>query len=227
MLNRMKNGRRIVVKLGTSTLTGGTQQISPPRMVDLVRQMAHVHDLGAELILVSSGAIAAGREVLDFPELPRYIPKKQMLAAVGQPMLMARYADFFAIFDKRVAQVLLTRTDLADRRRYLNARNTFQALLSQQVIPVVNENDTVATEEIRFGDNDALSAHVAGLVEADELILLTDQDGLFTGDPRQVANARLIKQVPAEEFSSDLIRSAGGSLSGAGHRRHDDETQRC
>ena len=212
----MKNGRRIVLKLGTSTLTGGTQQISPPRMVDLVRQIAYVHDLGYELILVSSGAIAAGREVLNFPELPRHIPKKQMLAAVGQPTLMARYADFFAIFDKRVAQVLLTRTDLADRRRYLNARNTFQALLNQQVIPVVNENDTVATEEIRFGDNDALSAHVAGLVEADELILLTDQDGLFTGDPRQVANARLIQQVPAEEFSSDLIRSAGGTLSGLG-----------
>ncbi len=212
----MKNNQRVVIKLGTSTLTGGTQRISPPRVVDLARQMACIHSRGNEVILVSSGAIAAGREALEYPELPRFIPKKQMLAAVGQPTLMARYAEFFGIYGKRVAQVLLTRADLADRSRYLNARNTFHALLNQGVIPVVNENDTVATDEIRFGDNDALSAHVAGLVEADVLILLTDQDGLFTGDPRQDAGATLIRQVPAEEFSADLIRAAGGSLSGLG-----------
>jgi len=208
--------QRIVVKLGTSTLTAGTQRISKSRMVDLVRQVAQVHSLGCEVVLVSSGAIAAGREALGYPELPKHIPKKQMLAAIGQPRLMARYAEFFAIYEKKVAQVLLTRTDLADRRRNLNARNAFQALLSQQVIPVVNENDTVATEEIRFGDNDSLSAQVASLIEADILILLTDQAGLFTGDPKQDANAMLIHEVPSEEFQDDLLLAAGGSNSGLG-----------
>ncbi|MBI4928867.1 MAG: glutamate 5-kinase [Anaerolineae bacterium] len=208
--------QRLVVKLGTSTLTGGSRNISAPRLVDLVRQVSQVHDSGWEVILVSSGAIAAGREVLDFPELPRHIPKKQMLAAVGQPALMARYADYFSIYNQRVAQVLLTRADLTDRRRYLNARNTFQALLTNGVIPIVNENDTLATEEIRFGDNDNLSAHVAGLVEADILVLLTDQEGLYTGDPRTDPQARLIREVQAEESAENVEAGAGDSQSGLG-----------
>lgn len=206
---------RIVVKIGTSTLTDGTQHISQRRMVDLVRQIAEVHDRKHEVILVSSGAIAAGRETLEYLELPRHIPKKQMLAAVGQPQLMARYASYFSIYQKKVAQVLLTRTDLADRRRYLNARNTFQALLSQGVIPIVNENDTVATEEIRFGDNDNLSAQVASLVEADILLLLTDQEGLYTEDPRIDPEAQLIDQIAANELSEELI-GGGESHTGLG-----------
>lgn len=212
----MRPYSRIVVKLGTSTLTNGTQHISQPRMIDLVRQIAHLSDEGKEIILVSSGAIAAGREALGYPSLSRHVPRKQMLAAVGQPRLMARYTEFFSIYDKQVAQVLLTRTDLADRRRYLNARNTFQALLSQGIIPIVNENDTVATEEIRFGDNDNLSAQVASLVEADMLILLTDQEGVYTSDPRHTPDATLIDQVAADEFSEEMLISTGENGDGLG-----------
>ncbi len=158
---------RIVIKLGTSTLTSGTPHISPPRLVELVRQMAQLQESGREIVIVSSGAIAAGREQLHFPQLPKDIPAKQMLSAVGQPRLMALYEQLFGLYGLTVAQVLLTRADLADRRRYLNSRNTLAALLLQHVIPVINENDTVATEEIRLGDNDNLSALVANLIEAD------------------------------------------------------------
>lgn len=212
----MRKGKRIVVKVGTSTLTDGGRRLSPPRMVDLARQIALVRSKGVDIILVSSGAIAAGREVLNYPELPRFIPKKQMLAAVGQPRLMAMYTEYFAIYGQRVAQVLLTRADLMDRKRYLNARDTFEALLLQGILPIVNENDTVATEEIRFGDNDTLSAQVATLVEADDLILLTDQAGLYDADPRVIPEACLIREVPAEEIPDTLWEAAGGSRSGLG-----------
>jgi glutamate 5-kinase len=153
---------------------------------------------------------------LGYPELPRFIPKKQMLAAVGQPRLMAMYEQFFAIYDQPAAQVLLTRADLTDRRRYLNARNTFEALLMQKVTPVVNENDTVATEEIRFGDNDNLSAQVASMIEADVLVLLTDQDGLYTSDPRQNSGAELIHEVSGGEIPGWMWEAAGGSSTGLG-----------
>ncbi len=152
-------------------------------MVDLTRQISALHRGGAEVILVSSGAIAAGRELLNFPHLPKDIPAKQMLAAVGQPRLMDLWGKFFEIYQLRVAQVLLTRNDLRSRSSYLNARNALLALLKQGVLPIINENDTVATEEIRVGDNDNLSALVANLIDADLLILLTDRDGLFTADP--------------------------------------------
>lgn len=212
----MGNNQRIVIKLGTSTLTGGGKQLSHSRMVDIARQVASTRESGNEVILVSSGAIAAGREVLGYPDLPKFIPKKQMLSAVGQPRLMALYEQFFAIYGQRVSQVLLTREDLTDRRRYLNARNTLDALVMQKVIPIINENDTVATDEIRFGDNDSLSAQVSSLIEADLLILLTDQDGLFTGDPRQDPDARLIGEVPPQDIPDTLWAAAGGSRSGLG-----------
>jgi glutamate 5-kinase len=214
----MKTARtqRLVIKLGTSTLTAGTTQLSLPRMVELVRQMAQLHMAGNEVILVTSGAIAAGRERLAFRQLPKDIPAKQMLAAVGQPRLMAVYEQLFGLYSLTVAQVLLTRADLTDRRRYLNSRNTLTALLAQRIIPVINENDTVATEEIRVGDNDNLSALVANLVEADWLILLTDQPGLFTADPRQDPTARLVSEVVGPEIPEDLWRAAGGSANGLG-----------
>jgi glutamate 5-kinase len=212
----MAAGERIVIKLGTSTLTGGGKNLSAPRLVDLARQVSVLLGQGKQVVLVSSGAIAAGREALGFPHFPKYLPAKQMLAAVGQPRLMAIYEQYFTIYAARVAQVLLTRGDLRDRRRFLNARNTFEALLSHHLIPIVNENDTVATEEIRIGDNDNLSAQVANLIEADLLILLTDQEGLFTADPRRSPEARLISQVGPEPFSADLWQAAGGSLSGLG-----------
>lgn len=208
--------RRIVVKLGTSTLTGGGKKISPPHLVDLARQVSAVQAQGNQVVLVSSGAVAAGREALGFPAFPRHLPVKQMLSAVGQPRLMAIYEQYFGIYGAHVAQILLTRTDLTDRRRYLNARNTFEALLKRGVLPIVNENDTVATEEIRIGDNDNLSAHVANLIEADLLLLLTDQEGLYTADPKQDPDARLIAEVGPEPFTQELWQAAGGSAGGLG-----------
>ncbi len=208
--------QRIIVKIGTSTLTDGSTRLSLARMADLVRQMSVLQDEGNEIILVSSGAIAAGREVLSFVKLPKHMPQKQMLAAIGQPRLMAIYDQLFRIYSKTVAQVLLTRADLTDRRRFQNARNTLAALLLQKVIPIINENDTVATEEIRFGDNDSLSAQVANLVEADRLILLTDQAGLFTDDPRTNRDATLINEIGAEGIGEDLWKAAGGSKTGLG-----------
>jgi glutamate 5-kinase len=171
---------------------------------------------GSQVVLVSSGAMAAGRETLGFPSLPKHLPAKQMLAAVGQPRLMAMYEQVFGIYGAHVAQVLLTRADFSDRRRFLNARNTLDALLQHPVVPIINENDTVATEEIRFGDNDNLSAQVANLIEADLLLLLTDQDGLYTSDPRSDPAARLIGQVGPEPFSEQLWQAAGGSVTGLG-----------
>ena len=203
------NYKRIVVKLGTSTLTGGTPYLSLPRMVDLVRQMAHLHNQGCELVLVTSGAIAVGRQQLEFPRLPKDIPAKQMLAAVGQPRLMALYEQLFGFYGVKVAQVMLTRNDLSLRPSYLNSRNTLEALIARRVVPIVNENDTVATEEIRVGDNDNLSAMVVSLLEASLLVLLTDQEGLFTADPRKDPGAELITEIAADQIPEEVWRSAG------------------
>lgn len=208
--------QRIVVKLGTSTLTAGKKTLSTSALVDLARQCAALRAEGTQVVLVSSGAIAAGREVLGFPALPKHLPAKQMLAAVGQPRLMALYEQLFGIYSTHVAQVLLTRADLTDRRRFLNARDTFEALLKNGIVPIVNENDTVATEEIRIGDNDNLSAEVANLIEADLLVLLTDQEGLYTHDPRFDPQAALIREVGPEPFSAELWQAAGGSVTGLG-----------
>ena len=208
--------QRIVVKLGTSTLTAGSKKLSAPNLVEMARQIAKLQAEKIQVVLVSSGAIAAGRQEMGYPALPKHLPAKQMLAAIGQPRLMAAYEQVFSIYDVHVAQLLLTRADLSDRRRFLNARNTLEALLKHNVLPIINENDTVATEEIRFGDNDNLSAQVANLIEADLLILLTDQDGLYTSDPRLDPQAQLIRQVEAEPFSADLWQAAGGTSTGLG-----------
>ena len=205
---------RLVIKLGTSTLTRGTKHLSPPLVIELARQIAALKSEGHELILVSSGAIAAGRERLDFLHLPKDVPAKQMLAAVGQPRLMAFYEQIFVMYGVIVAQVLLTGMDLVSRRGYLNARNTLTALVKNGVLPIINENDTVATEEIRVGDNDNLSALVANLTDADQLILLTDQAGLFTADPRFDTDARLIEEVAGREIDPEIWRAAGGSAGG-------------
>lgn len=210
------NYQRIVIKVGSSTLTAGGRQISLPRVVDLVKAICQLKQKGAQVLLVTSGAIAAGREALGFPELPKFLPSKQMLAAIGQPRLMEMYERFFAIYEEKVAQVLLTRADLTDRRRYLNARSTLEALINQSVIPIINENDTVATEEIRFGDNDNLSARVASLIEADLLILLTDQDGVYDQDPRQNPQANLFRRIESPEIPTAMWAAAGGSVSGVG-----------
>ena len=208
--------KRIVVKVGTSTLTAGSPRLSLPHITSLAQQIAGVMDRGCQVALVSSGAIAAGREHLDFPELPKSIPGKQMLAAVGQPRLMNVYEQLFGIFNRQVAQVLLTREDISDRKRYLNARNTLEALLDQDVVPVINENDTIATEEIRIGDNDMLSALVANLIEADLLVLLTDQQGLFTADPQRDKSAELIQEINTPDIPEFVWEAAGGSRNGLG-----------
>jgi glutamate 5-kinase len=207
---------RVVIKVGTSTLTAGGKELCLARMVDLVRQITTIKSAGMQVVLVSSGGIAAGREMMEYPELPRFLPGKQMLAAVGQPRLMAIYTQLFTLYEQQIAQVLLTRDDLADRRRYLNARNTLEALLGYGVVPIINENDTIATEEIRFGDNDNLSALIANVLEADLLLLLTDQEGVFREDPGINPDAELIRQVGEEPIPSDLLTAATDSRNNLG-----------
>ncbi|NTU63942.1 MAG: glutamate 5-kinase [Chloroflexi bacterium] len=208
--------QRLVVKCGTSTLTAGTSRLALPRLVEIARQIAQLRVTTPEMIVVTSGAVAAGRERLNLTQLPKDLPVKQMLSAIGQPRLMALYEQIFGLYGLTIAQVLLTRSDLADRRRYLNSRNTLSALLEHGIIPMVNENDTVATEEIRVGDNDNLSALVANLIDADLLVLLTDQAGLYTADPEIDPNARLVVDVIEPEIPAALWQAAGGSASGLG-----------
>ncbi len=207
----MADNHRIVIKIGTSTLTGGSQKLNLPCITSLAQQISALMDQGSQIVLVSSGAIAVGREKLDYPDLPKSIPGKQMLAAVGQPRLMAVYEQLFGIFGRGVAQILLTREDISDRKRYLNARSTLEAIIDQKVIPIINENDTVATDEIRIGDNDNLSALVANLIEADLLILLTDQAGLFSADPNKDQDAQLIEIINTPEIPESVWKAAGGS----------------
>lgn len=207
---------RIVIKVGTNVLRAGTERLHRPRLIDLARQITALINSGHEPILVSSGAIFAGRELLGIGHHTQRkdIPYKQMLAAVGQGRLLALYQQIFQLYDIVVAQALLTRADLANRTRYLNARNTLLLLLQQKTLPIINENDVVAVEEIKFGDNDTLSALVANLIDADLLLLLTDQPGLFTTDPRRDANAKLIEQVV--NIDDSIWAAASGSNSGVG-----------
>jgi len=212
----MAEKRTIVIKIGTSTLTGSSKRINQPRVLELVRQAACIRKSGENVCLVSSGAIAAGKEVLAFPQLEKTIPAKQMLAAVGQPRLMDLYCQFFKVYGITVAQILLTGEDIRDRTRYLNARNTLASLLKQDVIPIVNENDTVATDEIHIGDNDNLSAMVSSLVDADLLVLLTDKAGIYTADPSMHKDARLIETIDSDEIPDAVWKAAGGSRNGLG-----------
>ena len=203
------NRKTIVVKFGTSTLTHGSPKLNAPHMVDIVRQIAQLHQAGFRVVIVTSGAIAAGRHYLNHPQLPPTIASKQLLAAVGQSQLIQAWEKLFAIYDIHIGQILLTRADIEDRERFLNARDTLHALLDNHIIPVINENDAVATAEIKVGDNDNLSALVAILVQAEQLYLLTDQQGLYESDPRKNPDAKLI---PVVEQITDHIRSiAGGS----------------
>ena len=201
--------KRLVVKVGTNTLTGGEDRLARPAMLGVVRQIAKLVGDGHQVALVSSGAIVAGRQALSVARNGKNIPFKQVLAAVGQTKLMQMWDDLFSKEDLIVAQTLLTRADLADRQGYLNARNTLLALLDRQVVPIINENDVVATEEIKIGDNDNLSALVANLIDADLLILLTDQEGLYTADPRRHTAATLIHEVPI--ISDDILALAAGA----------------
>ena len=208
----MNHYKRIIIKLGTSTLTGGSPQLDRPKMLDIVRECAELHQQGVDIILVSSGAVAVGKHRLGFPDLPATVASKQLFAAVGQSRLMQVWEQLFEIYSLQVGQILLTKSDIEGRSRYLYARETLNALLDQKVIPIINENDAVATEEIKLGDNDNLSAMVTMLADADLLILLTDQPGLFTSDPRKDVDAKLIEEVLSinDIASIDLSSSKSG-----------------
>lgn len=199
--------KRLVVKVGTYTLSDAGVRLERERIRALVGQLADLKEEGRELILVSSGAIAAGVELLGLPRRPQDIPSLQAASSVGQGLLLHLYASFFSERGILVGQVLFTQFDFAHRRQYLNARNAFRRLLEQGVLPLVNENDAVAVDEIRFGDNDRLAALVAVLTEADLLVMLSDIDGLYTADPKSDRGARLIREV--ERITPEMIKAAG------------------
>lgn len=204
--------KRIVVKVGTSTITYPNCSRNFARMDQLCRELADLHNRGYEVILVTSGAVAVGVERLGLKEKPRTIPGKQAAAAVGQGILMHTYEKLFAEYGQIVAQVLLTRTEVLDRHRYANSRNTFMELLKQNVIPIVNENDVVALDDLKIGDNDNMSALVAGIVDADLDILLSDVDGLYTANPATHPDATLIETV--KEITPEIEACAGSAGSG-------------
>lgn len=208
------NSKRIVVKVGTSSLTHQTGKLNLFQLEKLIRELADLANQGRQIILVTSGAVGAGVGRLGLSTRPKNMPEKQAAAAIGQGVLMHMYEKIFSEYGHIVAQILLTREDLADRKRYLNARNTFFALLSFGAVPIVNENDTVAVEEIRLGDNDTLSALVAGLVDADLLVLLTDIDGLYDSNPKLSQDAKLIPLI--YEVTTEIEAMAGGAGSELG-----------
>ncbi|HLA50550.1 MAG TPA: glutamate 5-kinase [Thermodesulfovibrionia bacterium] len=199
--------KRLVIKIGSSILASAEQGLNTKRLHAITKDISDIADKGYEAVIVSSGAIAAGLKKLGLKEKPKDIKLKQAAAAIGQSSLMWAYEQGFADFHKKVAQVLLTRDDIANRLRYINAKNTLFALLSYGVIPVINENDPVAVDEIKFGDNDVLAALVACLVEADMLIILSDVEGLYTKDPKH-KDAELIGSV--DEITPDIEKIAGG-----------------
>jgi glutamate 5-kinase len=201
------NYKRIVVKVGSSTLTNENGKINFTQIDKLVRQLVDLKNQGREVILVSSGAIAAGIGELGFAKKPNSIPEQQACASVGQGLLIGIYNKFFREYGEKCAQILLTSSDLENRNRYLNAFNTLETLLDHGVIPVINENDTVVTNEIKFGDNDTLSARVSGLVEADLLINLSDVKGLYSSTPLD-DDSKLIHLV--KEIDQRIIDMAGG-----------------
>ncbi len=214
----IKDAKRIVVKVGTSTIAYQTGRMNLRKIERLVKVLADIKNSGREVVLVSSGAIGVGVGKLGLKQKPTDIPTKQAAAAVGQCELMYTYDKLFSDYSHTVAQVLLTRDVIDDEVLRRNAENTFRRLLELGCVPIVNENDTVSTDEIEcggnFGDNDTLSAMVAAVCGADALILLTDIDGLYTGDPRTDADARLIEHV--SEITDDLCRLAGGAGSAMG-----------
>jgi glutamate 5-kinase len=209
--------RRVVAKFGTSLLTAGSNKLNLQRMEDLVEQIARLHEQAVDVVIVTSGAIAAGRERLGLTKKAKGVALKQVLASVGQGRLMNVYERLFEQHEITVGQALLTKSVLMERAGYLNTRNTLLASLEMGVIPIINENDVVAVDEIRearFGDNDNLSAMVANLIDADLLLILTDIDGLFTADPNKDKSAKMIPVV--EKIDGKIDALVSGSMSGLG-----------
>ena len=205
----LAKAKRIVVKVGTSTLTHDSGKLNLKLIDKLACVLSNILNQGKEISLVASGAVGWGRGKLGMSQKPKSIPEKQAAAAVGQGILLHMYEKMFGEYGQTVAQVLLTKGDISDRKRYLNARNTLNTLLTMNILPIVNENDTVAWEEIRFGDNDTLAALVAGLIDADLLIILSDIEGLYDGNPKENHNARLIPII--NEITPEIEALAGGT----------------
>ena len=211
----MNRKQRIVIKVGSSTLTHPeTGAMNLTKMERLVRILADIRNSGKDIVLVSSGAIAVGRKAMNITERPKEQDLKQACAAIGQSRLMMVYQRLFAEYNKITAQVLITKDTMIQDTMRRNARSTFMKLLEMGTIPVVNENDTVATDEIEFGDNDTLSAIVAALIHADLLIILSDQDGFFTADPRNDPDAKLVEEITF--ITDELEAMAGGAGSDVG-----------
>ncbi|MEJ2509724.1 MAG: glutamate 5-kinase [Gammaproteobacteria bacterium] len=213
---RLAGSRRWVVKIGSALLTNDGVGLNQAGIAAWVDQIAELRRQGIDVVLVSSGAVAEGMIRLGWSRRPHAIHELQAAAAVGQMGLVQAYESRFQTHGMHTAQVLLTHDDLSSRKRYLNARSTLRTLLELGAVPVVNENDTVVTDEIRFGDNDTLGALVANLVEADVLVILTDQAGLFDRNPREHADARLIPEAPAEDRSLEALAEGGAGTLGRG-----------
>lgn len=213
---KLKQARRWVVKIGSALLTANGQGLDQQAMRSWVAQMAALTQQGIELVLVSSGAVAEGMVRMGLNGRPESLHDLQACAAIGQMGLVQAYESHFREHGCQTAQILLTHDDLANRQRYLNARSTLTTLINWRVIPVINENDTVATDEIRFGDNDTLAALVANLVEAEALIILTDQEGMFDRDPRHNTNATLLPEVRAMDEGLFAMAGGGGVLGRGG-----------
>ena len=216
MGSELATAKRLVVKVGSSLVTNQGQGLDHTALARWVGQIAELRKLGREVILVSSGAIAEGMQRLGWKKRPRAVHELQAAAAVGQMGLIEAYESHFRKHSLITSQILLTHEDMADRKRYLNARSTLRTLLGLGVIPIINENDTVATDEIRVGDNDTLGALVTNLVEADALVILTDQAGLFSADPRKDSNATLLREARADDPALENIAGGAGSSIGLG-----------
>lgn len=211
---RLREAKRVVVKVGTSTLVRTSGKPDFRRMDRLVREIADLKNEGREMVLVSSGAIAIGMDSIGLRQKPAEIPARQALAAIGQSSLMTLYKKFFADYGQTAAQVLLTKENAARHHQYANSRNALLELLSMGAVPVINENDVVAVDEIKIGDNDTLSATVATLIDADALLILSDIDGLYTANPQEDKTARWIPEVA--EITPAIERMAGGAGSSFG-----------
>ncbi len=209
-----KNSRRIVIKIGSNVIASHRQGLDEKRMKGIAKEVAALREEGREVLLVSSGSILCGMEKLALPRPPKTIPMKQAAAAVGQSRLMWAYEKFFARYDIKVAQILLTGDVVADRKRFINARNTLMTLLKYQILPIINENDTVTVDEIKLGDNDHLAAQVTHLVDASLLIILSDVDGLYTEDPGKNPKASLVPIV--ETVTPKIKKMAGGVMTSGG-----------
>lgn len=210
----LKKAKRIVIKVGTSTITYANGKRNFSQIDRLAREISDLQNQGKEMILVTSGAVAVGVDRMGLPGKPKTISGKQAAAAVGQGVLMHTYEKFFADYGQIVAQVLITKTEAIDRHRYTNTRNTFMELMRQRVIPIVNENDVVALDELKIGDNDNMSALVAGIVDADLVIILSDVDGLYTANPQTHPDAVIVPEVA--EITPEIEASAGGVGSARG-----------